>query len=173
MRGNILRGWTVNYYILYYILQLIIFGVLYQIIQPIQTYNMEALPIQTLTDPWYGIVLMNYVFFYACLYNEWSAVGVACGWLKQHRQGHGLPTTWWLWGAWILLEWSELIHWLNVMLGLAYNQFKEMHASPLCIYTVDSVGLARSWEGIHRWKCCPQSERQKMCDWCHAPECLL
>ena len=112
-------------------------------------------------------------FFYACLYNEWSAVGVACGWLKQHRQGHGLPTTWWLWGAWILLEWSELIHWLNVILGLAYNQFKEMHASPLCIYTVDSVGLARSWEGIHCWKCCPQSERQKMCDWCHAPECLL
>jgi hypothetical protein len=33
---------------------------------------MEALPIQTLTDPWYGFVLMNYVFFflYACLMNE-------------------------------------------------------------------------------------------------------
>ena len=145
MRGNILRGWTVNYYILYYILQLIIFGVLYQIIQPIQTYNMEALPIQTLTDPWYGIVLMNYVFSYACLYNEWSAVGVACGWLKQHRQGHGLPTTWWLWGAWILLEWSELIHWLNVMLGLAYNQFKEMHALVHCAFTQLTL---LAWPGL-------------------------
>ena len=24
-----------------------------------QTYNMETLPIQTLTDPWYGIFLVN------------------------------------------------------------------------------------------------------------------
>lgn len=47
------------------------FGVLYQIMQPIQTYNMEALPIQTLTDPWYGIVLMNYVFpMHAYIMNE-------------------------------------------------------------------------------------------------------
>jgi hypothetical protein len=32
---------------------------------------MEALPIQTLTDPWYGIVLMNYVFsMHAYIMNE-------------------------------------------------------------------------------------------------------
>ena len=61
---------------------------MYQRTQPIQTYNMEALPIQTLTDPWYGIVLMNYVVFsmHAYIMNEvllelhvagWSSIAKA------------------------------------------------------------------------------------------------